>query len=229
MARISKRKKLMHTLVEEKKLYYMREAIEILTKNYAEKCKVKFNETIEIAIKTGINTQKNETVKGSVVLPNGTGKIVKIGVFAEGDDIAVAKSLGAEVITVEDVKAGKINFDTCVATPDVMPKLGPVAKILGPRGLMPNPKLGTVTKDLTKILKELAMGRVEFRSDKQGNVNLGIGKIDFTPTQIEENILALLNAVKLAKPVTTKGNYILSIALSSTMGVGVRMLLENLN
>jgi large subunit ribosomal protein L1 len=229
MARISKRKKLMHTLVEDKKLYNMREAIEILTKNYAEKCKVKFNETVEIAIKTGINTQKNETVKGSVVLPNGTGKTVKIGVFAEGEDINIARSLGAEVITVEDVKAGKVDFDTCVATPDVMPKLGAVAKILGPRGLMPNPKLGTVTKDLTKILKELAMGRVEFRSDKQGNVNLGVGKLDFTPVQIEENILALLNAIKLAKPITTKGNYIISIALSSTMGVGVRMLLENIN
>ncbi len=229
MAKISKRKKLMHTLVEENKLYSISDAVAILTKNYAEKCKVKFDETFEIAIKTGINTQKNETVKGSVVLPNGTGKKVKIGVFAEGEDIAIAKSLGAEVITVEEVKAGKVDFDTCVATPDVMPKLGPVAKILGPRGLMPNPKLGTVTKDLTKILKELAMGRVEFRSDKQGNINLGVGKLSFEASKLEENINTILSAVKLAKPVTTKGNYILSIALSSTMGVGIKVSLENIN
>jgi large subunit ribosomal protein L1 len=229
MSHISKRKKLMQGLVEENKLYSLPVAIEVLTKDYAEKCKVKFDETFEIAIKTGINTQKNETIKGSVVLPNGSGKVVRIGVFAEGEDIAIAQALGAEVITVADVKAGKIDFDTCIATPDVMPKLGSIAKILGPRGLMPNPKLGTVTKDLAKIIKELAAGRVEFRSDKQGNVNLRVGKLSFLPKQLEENIITLLNAVKLAKPVTTKGNYILSIALSSTMGVGVKISLENLN
>ena len=227
MAKLSKRKKGMQSLVEDK-LYSIPSAIEVL-KEYASKYKVKFDETFEIAIKTGINTQKNETVKGSVVLPNGTGKSVKIGVFAEGEDAEIARSLGAEVLTVEAVKSGNVNFDSCIATPDFMPKLGPVAKILGPKGLMPNPKLGTVTKDIAKIIKELAAGRVEFRSDKQGNVNLGVGKLSFESKKLEENIGSLLDAVKLAKPATTKGNYILSIAISSTMGVGVRISLENLN
>ena len=227
MAKLSKRKKGMQSLVEDK-LYSIPSAIEVL-KEYASKYKVKFDETFEIAIKTGINTQKNETVKGSVVLPNGTGKTVKIGVFAEGEDAEIARSLGAEVLTVEAVKSGNVNFDSCIATPDFMPKLGPVAKILGPKGLMPNPKLGTVTKDIAKIIKELAAGRVEFRSDKQGNVNLGVGKLSFESKKLEENIASLLDAVKLAKPTTTKGNYILSIAVSSTMGVGVRISLENLN
>ena len=229
MTTFSKRKTLMQSLFNQEKLYSLKEAIGILTKNYAEKCKVKFDETFEIAIKTAINTQKNETVKGSIVLPNGTGKQVKIGVFAEGEDAKIAAALGAEILTVESVKAGNTNFDACIATPDIMPKLGSIAKILGPRGLMPNPKLGTVTKDLTKIIKELAAGRVEFRSDKQGNVNLGVGKLSFDATKLEENIIALLQAVKLAKPVTTKGTYIVSIALSSTMGVGVRISLEGLN
>jgi large subunit ribosomal protein L1 len=227
MAKFSKRKKGMQSLVEDK-LYTVPSAIEVL-KDYASKYKVKFDETFEIAIKTGINTQKNETIKGSVVLPHGTGKKVKIGVFAEGSDAEIAKSLGAEVLTIESVKSGNTNFDTCVATPDFMPKLGPVAKILGPRGLMPNPKLGTVTKDIEKILKELAAGRVEFRNDKQGNVNLGVGKLSFEPKHLEDNIASLLDAVKTAKPITTKGNYILSIALSSTMGVGAKVSLENLN
>jgi large subunit ribosomal protein L1 len=227
MAKFSKRTKGMQSLVEDK-LYTTADAIKVLME-YAKKHMAKFQETVEIAIKTGINTQKNETVKGSVVLPHGTGKKIKIGVFAEGADAEVARSLGAEILTVESVKGGNINFDTCVATPDFMPKLGPVAKILGPRGLMPNPKLGTVTKDIPKILQELLAGRVEFRSDKQGNVNLGLGKLNFAPEKLEDNIKTLLDAVKLAKPTTTKGVYILSIALSSTMGPGVRVSTENLN
>lgn len=229
MTKLSKRKKLMGQLFNSEKVYTLKDAIEILTKDYAEKCKVKFDETFEIAIKTAINTQKNETVKGFIVLPNGTGKKVKIGVFAEGEDAKIAASLGAEVLTIESVKAGNTDFDSCIATPDIMPKLGAVAKILGPRGLMPNPKLGTVTKDIAKIIKELSAGRVEFRSDKQGNVNLGVGKLSFEKTKLEENILALLNAVKLAKPVTTKGAYITGIALSSSMGVGVKLSLEGIN
>lgn len=229
MAGISKRKKKMQGLVVPGKLYEFRDGLELLTKNYAEAYKVKFDETVEIAIKTGINTQKNETVKGSVILPNGSGKKVKIGVFAAGEDAKIALSLGAEIITVEEVKSGKINFDVCIATPDLMQKLASVAKILGPRGLMPNPKLGTVTKDIEKIIKELNSGRVDFRSDKQGNINLRVGKLSFVAKKLEENILALLNAVKLAKPVTTKGAYILGVSISSTMGIGVRLGMDGLN
>jgi large subunit ribosomal protein L1 len=229
MTQLSKRQKSMQGIMDDGKLYTISEAINLLKNDYAPKHQIKFDETIEIAIKTGINTQKNETIKGSIVLPHGTGKAVKIGVFAEGEDAELARSLGAEILTVESVKAGNFNFDTCVATPNLMPKLGPVAKILGPRGLMPNPKLGTVTKDLSKILKELAAGRVEFRSDKQGNVNLGIGKLSFEANKLEENTTALLDAVKVAKPVTTKGGYILNITISSTMSLGVKVALENLN
>ena len=229
MSKISKRKKLMQTLFDANKTYSITQALELLTKEYASQCKVKFDESVEVAIHTGINTQKNETVKGSVILPNGTGKSVKIGVFADGEDANLARSLGAEVITIEDVKAGKINFDTCIATPDVMPKLGAVAKILGPRGLMPNPKLGTVTKDIAKTVKELLAGRVEFRNDKQGNINLGVGKLSFKLKELKENISTILEAVKSSKPVTTKGDYILSVAVSSTMGIGLKISLDELN
>ena len=219
----------MQTLFDANKTYSITQALELLTKEYASQCKVKFDESVEVAIHTGINTQKNETVKGSVILPNGTGKSVKIGVFADGEDANLARSLGAEVITIEDVKAGKINFDTCIATPDVMPKLGAVAKILGPRGLMPNPKLGTVTKDIAKTVKELLAGRVEFRNDKQGNINLGVGKLSFKLKELKENISTILEAVKSSKPVTTKGDYILSVAVSSTMGIGLKISLDELN
>lgn len=219
----------MQTLFDANKTYSITEALELLTKEYASQCKVKFDESVEVAIHTGINTQKNETVKGSVILPNGTGKSVKIGVFADGEDATLARSLGAEVITIEDVKAGKTNFDTCIATPDVMPKLGAVAKILGPRGLMPNPKLGTVTKDIAKTVKELLAGRVEFRNDKQGNINLGVGKLSFKLKELKENISTILEAVKSSKPVTTKGDYILSVAVSSTMGIGLKISLDELN
>ena len=219
----------MQTLFDANKTYSITQALELLTKEYASQCKVKFDESVEVAIHTGINTQKNETVKGSVILPNGTGKSVKIGVFADGEDANLARSLGAEVITIEDVKAGKINFDTCIATPDVMPKLGAVAKILGPRGLMPNPKLGTVTKDIAKTVKELLAGRVEFRNDKQGNINLGVGKLSFKLKELKENISTILEADKSSKPVTTKGDYILSVAVSSTMGIGLKISLDELN
>lgn len=229
MTIFSKRKKLMQDLFEKDKLYSLKEAVEIIASKYTQKCKAKFDETFEIAIKTGINTQKNETVKGSVVLPHGSGKQVKIGVFADGEDAKIASSLGVEVLTVDQVKSGKVDFDVCIATPDLMPKLAPVAKILGPRGLMPNPKLGTVTKDIAKIVKELGSGRVDFRSDKQGNINLRVGKVSFNGSQLEENIAALLNAVKLHKPTTLKGAYIVSVSVSSTMGVGVKVALDSFN
>jgi large subunit ribosomal protein L1 len=148
MTKISKRIKGALQLIVVDKVYNLEEAIGLIVDKYASKSKAKFDETFEISIKTGINTQKNETVKGSLILPHGNGKVKRVGVFAEGEDIKIATDLGATIMTVESVKAGEYDFDTCIATPDMMSKLGAVAKILGPRGLMPNPKLGTVTKDM---------------------------------------------------------------------------------
>ena len=230
MAKVSKRKKVMDTLFEKEKKFSIEEAIKII-QNYKEKCSAKFIESFDIAIHTGINTQKNETVKGVVALPHGTGKEVKIAVFSE--DASIVKDIkGAEVVSLEQLKSGYTNFDTLVTIKSSMPNLKSVAKILGPKGLMPNEKLGTVAVDvvdLQKIVSELLKGRVEFRTDKQANINLRVGRIDFVEAQLKENILTLLSAVKLAKPVTTKGNYIVGVTLSSTMGVGVRLALEGIN
>lgn len=230
MARISKRKKVMSALFDRDKKFPIEEAIKII-QDYKTKCSAKFVESFDIAIHTGINTQKNETVKGVVALPHGIGKQVKIAVFAE--DASVLKELkGAEVVSLEQLKSGYTGFDTLITVKSSMPNLKSVAKILGPKGLMPNEKLGTVASeaaDLQKIIDELLKGRVEFRSDKQANINLRIGRIDFSEEQLKENILTLLNAVRVAKPATTKANYILSITLSSTMGVGVKLSLEGIN
>lgn len=229
MIYIPKRKKKMKELFNKDKAYSLAEAIQILLEKYGSQCKAKFDETVEVALHTLIDEKRKEVGKGSVILPHGSGKKVRIGAFVEGDDVNIALSNGAEIMTIESVKKGEVNFDVCIATPDIMPKIASLARILGPRGLMPNPKLGTVTKNIAAIIAELQGGRVDFKGDKYGNINLRAGKLSFAATKLHENIVTILQAVKSSKPVSVKGTFIASASISSTMGIGVKIALEGLN
>ena len=188
----------------------------------------KFDETIECHFRLGIDTrQADQQLRGSISLPNGTGREVRVAVFAEGDRAREAQEAGAEIVgsdeLVADIQKGIINFDAAVATPDMMSKVGRLGKILGPRGLMPNPKLGTVTMDVTKIVGELKAGRVEYRADRFGNVHVPIGKLSFDDEKIIENYSALLDEITRVRPSAAKGKYIKSVTLTSTMGPGVHV------
>lgn len=188
----------------------------------------KFDETVDVAIRLGVDAkQSDQMVRGVVQLPNGTGKKVRVLVFAKGEKEAEAKEAGADFVGAEDLVAkiqeGWLEFDKAIATPDMMGKVGPIAKILGPRGLMPNPKVGTVTKDIGKAVKEQKAGSVEFRIEKAGIVHTPIGKMSFSAKQLEENFSALLDAIVKAKPSTAKGVYVQSITVSSTMSPGIRI------
>lgn len=209
----------------EKKLYSIDEAVDALK---AMSGKRKFDETVEMAIRLGIDVKKiQQPVRGSVVLPHGSGKQVKIAVFAAGEDAEKAKALGADYIGGEDlaekIKKGFMDFDSVVATPDMMKVVSPLGKILGPRGLMPNPKSGTVTKDIQNIIAELKKGRIEFRMDRDGNINLPVGKASFEREKLIDNINAALKAVLSSRPSSVKGNFIRSISLSLTMSPSVRV------
>ena len=188
----------------------------------------KFDETIECHFRLGIDTrQADQQLRGSISLPNGTGREVRVAVFAEGDKAREAQEAGADIVgsdeLVADIQKGIINFDAAVATPDMMSKVGRLGKILGPRGLMPNPKLGTVTMDVTRIIGELKAGRVEYRADRFGNVHVPIGKLSFDDEKIIENYSALLDEITRVRPSAAKGKYIKSITLTSTMGPGVHV------
>ena len=188
----------------------------------------KFDETVDVAIKLGVDPKKSEQmVRGVVRLPHGTGRKVRILVFAKGDKEQEARDAGADFVGAEDlvqkIQGGWLDFDKAIATPDMMPKVGPIAKILGPRGLMPNPKVGTVTTDVGRAVQEEKAGRVEFRVEKAGIVHAPIGKLSFSATQLEENFRALMEQVSKQKPATSKGNYIQGISLSSTMGPGIKL------
>lgn len=210
--------------VDRTKKYGVDEAVATLKANSY----VKFDESVEVAIRLGVNPKHaDQMVRGTVALPHGTGKSVRVAVFAQGEKAEEAKAAGADIVGAEDlaekIKGGFLDFDVTVATPDMMRVLGPLGKMLGPRGLMPNPKTGTVTMDLSKAIHELKAGRIEFRVDKQANVAVSIGKLSFEANQISENILSFLKAVLAAKPTATKGAYILGVAVSATMSPGFKL------
>jgi len=188
----------------------------------------KFNETVDLDLKLGVDPRHaDQQVRGTVTLPHGTGKTVRVAVFAKGEKAAEAEAAGAEIVGAEDlvakVQGGFTDFDAAISTPDMMREVGKLGKVLGPRGLMPNPKTGTVTMDVAKAIEEIKGGKVEFRVDKTANVHVPIGKIQFSADQIAENAKALLDAIVRAKPAAAKGQYIRSVTLSSTMSPGIRV------
>jgi len=224
MAKQSKRHHANRGLVDRFKRYELGESLELLKRV----APAKFNESVEIAINLGVNPRKSDQmVRGVVKLPNGTGSTVRVLVFAKGEFEQQARDAGADYVGAEDlvekIKGGWLEFDRAIATPDMMAKVGPVARILGPRGLMPNPKVGTVTRDVAKAVTEQKAGSVEFRVDKGGIVHAPIGKVGFTTEQLSENFLALLGQVLKLKPQTSKGIYIRGISVSSTMGPGIKL------
>ncbi|WP_420337232.1 50S ribosomal protein L1 [Roseibium sp.] len=224
MAKVGKRISAAREGIDRNKLYSLNEAISLVKG----RSKTKFDETVEVAINLGVDPRHaDQMVRGVCVLPNGTGKSVKVAVFARGDKAEEAKAAGADIVgaeeLVQEVQGGKIDFDTVIATPDMMPLVGRLGKVLGPRGMMPNPKVGTVTPDVTKAVNDAKGGAVQFRVEKAGIVHAGVGKVSFSEDKISENIKALLDAVQKAKPTGAKGTYMKRIAVSSTMGPGVKV------
>ncbi|MEP2830819.1 50S ribosomal protein L1 [Parvibaculum sp.] len=210
--------------VDRKKTYGLDDAVKMIK----ERASAKFDETIEVAIALGVDPRHaDQMVRGVVALPNGSGRSVRVAVFAKGDKADAAKAAGADIVGAEDlaeiIQSGKIDFDRCIATPDMMPLVGRLGKVLGPRGLMPNPKVGTVTPDVAEAVKAAKGGAVEFRVEKAGIVHAGVGKASFSEDQILGNVRALIDAVQKAKPAGAKGTYIKRIAISSTMGPGVKV------
>jgi large subunit ribosomal protein L1 len=224
MGKTSKRFKEISKLVDSNKTYSLEEAVAIL-----KKCPpVKFDQTIDVALKLGVDTKKSDQqVRGTVSLPHGTGKSLRVLVFATGDKVKEAFQAGADHAgsdeLFEKVKNGWTDFDAVIATPDMMREVGKLGKVLGPRGLMPTPKGGTVTTDVANAIKEIKAGKIEFKLDKQGVLGTGVGKLSFTLEAIVENLRALLLAVARAKPASAKGQYIESFAISSTMGPGLKV------
>lgn len=212
-------------LIDRTKLYNPEEAIS-LTKQTA---KAKFDETVEISIRLGVDPRHaDQQVRGAVVLPHGTGKTVKVLVFAKGEKAREAEEAGADFVGAEDMVARIQNenwfgFDVCVATPDMMGVVGRLGRLLGPKGLMPNPKSGTVTMDVAKAVKDIKAGKVEYRLDKTAIIHVPIGKVSFTDEQLAENMYALMDAVIKAKPAAAKGTYLRSVVISSTMGPGIKI------
>lgn len=224
MAHISKRYKAIDKKIDRNKAYSLMEAITLIK----ETATAKFDESVDVAINLGIDAKKSDqVVRGSVVLPEGTGKVVRIAVFAQGDKAKEALEAGADIVGFEDlaerIKAGEINFDIAIASPDAMRIVGQLGQILGPRGLMPNPKVGTVTPDVSVAVKNAKAGQVQFRADKAGIVHCTIGRASFETDSLKKNILALVDALNKSKPATSKGVYLRRMTLSSTMGVGVRV------
>ena len=224
MAHISKRTKALRTKVVRDKVYPIVDAIKLVKDGAS----AKFNESIDVAINLGIDAKKSDqTVRGAIVLPKGTGKTVRVAVFAQGDKAQAAKDAGADIVGFEDlaaqVKEGKIDFDVAIATPDAMRVVGQLGQVLGPRGLMPNPKVGTVTANVAEAVKNAKAGQVQYRADKAGIVQCTIGRASFTEDALKENFLALLDAVNKARPASTKGIYLKKVSVSSTMGPGVRV------
>ena len=225
MARHGKRYRAALSVVDRSKRYPLDEAIRLA----AESAKAKFDETMEIAVRLGVDPrQADQNVRGTVILPHGTGKSVRILVFAKGEKEREAREAGADYVGGEDLvkkitTENWLDFDKAIATPDMMGLVGRIGKILGPRGLMPNPKVGTVTFDVAKAVTELKAGKVEYRVEKAGIVHVPIGKVSFGPEKLNENARALLNSLIRAKPAAAKGNYLLSISVASTMGPGVKV------
>lgn len=223
MAKLTKRKKMIAEKVESGKIYSVEEAVGLLSELASS---VKFKETIEVAVNLGVDPRKSDqVVRGSTVLPNGTGKEVRVAVFAQGENAEKAKAAGADVVGFEDlaetIKGGDLDFGVVIATPDAMRVVGQLGQILGPRGLMPNPKVGTVTPDVEVAVKNAKAGQVRFRTDKNGIIHAGIGKVDFTPVAIKQNVEALVADLKKLKPASSKGVYLKKLSLSTTMGPGL--------
>lgn len=224
MGAISRRRKAMTGKVERTKAYPVIEAM----KRVKETATAKFDEAVDVAVNLGIDAKKSDqTVRGSVVLPSGTGKKVRVAVFAPGDKAQAAAAAGADVVGMEDlaesVKAGRLDFDVVIAAPEAMRVVGSLGQILGPRGLMPNPKVGTVTADVAAAVKNAKAGQVQFRADKNGIVQCTIGRASFSPEQLRENLAALLEALQRARPAHAKGVFLKKVCVSSTMGVGVKV------
>ncbi len=224
MAKTSKRLRKAAEAIDRKSLYGLEEAIKLVK----DRAGAKFDETVEISMNLGIDPRHaDQTVRGVVTLPNGTGKSVRVAVFAKEAKAEEAAKAGADVVGTDDlagrIQAGEIDFDRCIATPDMMPVVGKLGKILGPRGLMPNPKLGTVTNDVAEAVQAAKGGQVEFRAEKAGIVHAGVGKASFSETALAENIKAFARAISNAKPSGAKGTYIKRVSVSSTMGPGVKL------
>ena len=224
MAKLSKRFQGLRSSIDSNVHYSIDEAIELVKKTAT----AKFDESVDVAINLGVDSRKSDQViRGSVVLPKGTGKTVRVAVFAQGANVEAAKEAGADVVGFEDlaaeVKAGNLDFDVVIASPDAMRIVGQLGTILGPRGLMPNPKVGTVTPNVAEAVRNAKAGQVQYRTDKAGGVHATIGRASFAAADLRENFNTLLDAVVKAKPAATKGQYLKKIALSSTMGPGVRV------
>jgi large subunit ribosomal protein L1 len=224
MAKIAKRIAAAREGLDRDKQHTLDEAVKLVK----ERAKAKFDETIEVAVNLGVDPRHaDQMVRGAVALPNGTGRSVRVAVFAKGPKADEAKEAGADVVGAEDlvesVQGGAINFDKVIATPDMMPLVGRLGKVLGPRGMMPNPKVGTVTMDVKTAVANSKGGAVEFRVEKNGIIHAGVGKASFSEAQLAENIRALLGGLVKAKPAGAKGQYVKRISLSSTMGPGVKV------
>jgi len=222
MAKLSKRTKAYQDKIEPGKAYLIKEAFELLK----EVSSVKFDESVEVAVNLGVDARKSDQqVRGSTVLPKGTGKTVRVAVFTQGENAKIAEEAGADAVGFEDLaeamKKGDINYDVVIATPDAMPVVGKLGQILGPRGLMPNPKVGTVSNDVKQAVENAKGGQVRYRTDKNGIIHCAIGKVSFDADSLIENLTSLLNDLKKAKPSAAKGIYLKKISLSTTMGPGV--------
>jgi len=222
MARISKRQKAAREKVDSQKAYVIEEALKLVK----ELASAKFPESVDVAVNLGVDPRKSDqVVRGSTVLPHGTGKSIRVAVFAQGENAEKAKAAGADIVGFEDlaekVKAGELNFDVVIATPDAMRVVGQLGQILGPRGLMPNPKVGTVTADVSGAVKNAKAGQVRYRTDKAGIIHCPIGRADFEVVALKENLDALLADLRKAKPASSKGQYLKKLTVSSTMGPGV--------
>ena len=229
MSVLTKRKKTWTSVVQRDKNYAVLDALQIVR----QAATAKFDESIDVAVNLGIDAKKSDqTVRGSVVLPAGTGKTVRVAVFAQGEKAAAAKAAGADIVGLDDlaeqIKAGKIDFDVAIASPDTMRVVGQLGQILGPRGLMPNPKVGTVTVDVAAAVKNAKAGQVQYRADKGGIVQCSIGRASFTPEQLRDNLAALVDALNKSKPPSSKGVYLRKVSLSSTMGPGIRVDLSSI-
>jgi large subunit ribosomal protein L1 len=224
MARISKRTKAIRAKVQTNKTYPLVEALDLIK----ETAKAKFDESVDVAVVLGIDAKKSDqAVRGSVVLPAGTGRTVRVAVFTQGAKADEAKAAGADIVGFEDlaakVKGGFLDFDVVIASPDAMRVVGQLGQVLGPRGLMPNPKVGTVTPDVAGAVKNAKAGQVQFRADKAGIVHCSIGRASFQPDALKSNLTALVDALNRAKPAAVKGIFLRKLSVSSTMGIGVRV------
>ncbi|NEN75928.1 50S ribosomal protein L1 [Pelistega sp. NLN82] len=224
MAKLSKRAAAIAAKIDRNKLYSVSEALSLVK----ETATAKFDESIDVAVQLGIDPKKSDQlVRGSVVLPAGTGKTVRVAVFAQGEKAEQAKAAGADIVGMEDlaaeIKAGNINFDIVIASPDTMRVVGALGTVLGPRGLMPNPKVGTVTPDVATAVKNAKAGQVQYRTDKAGIIHATIGRASFNVEQLQENLLALVDALNKARPAAAKGVYLRKLAVSSTMGGGAKV------